>query len=429
MKLIHTGDWHIGRTLHGRERYSEYEQFLDWLLDTVVSEQADALLVTGDVFDSPSPDSRAQELYYRFLHRVSESPCQLTIVLSGDHDSPSLMTASRRLLREHNVHVVGRSSGNTADEVVVLCDASGAPGLVICAVPYLRIGDLPSQTGQATPDDATQWLTDAIRLHYARAIENARHEVESMVSPAPIVVTGHLPLAGGTADPGEGVRTLYGGASLQPDDLFPDTVDYVALGHLHTAQQIQARIPIHYCGSPLSNGFADSSRQRCVLRVDITESDLSVNSIAVPSFQTLVQISGSWREIEGQLETMKSQAEPRLVEVICTAPDAMRQIHRRVHDACRGTMLEVVRVAAATTEDTDEERIEEEPLLAALEPEDVFRRFIEARRVPEPQQNALLDAYRDLSSGPEDEAGPSDDDSSTPDQPDAAAPEPREVEP
>ena len=107
MKILHTSDWHIGRTLYGRRRYEEFEAFLAWLLATVEREQVAALLIAGDVFDSSTPGIRAQELYYRFLCRVAGSCCRHVVAIAGNHDSPSFLEAPRELLRALDVHVVG----------------------------------------------------------------------------------------------------------------------------------------------------------------------------------------------------------------------------------------------------------------------------------------------------------------------------------
>ena len=138
MKIIHTADWHIGRSLYGRKRYGEFEAFLDWLAECIRSQQADALLVAGDVFDNSTPSHRAQELYYRFLCRVSDAGCRHVVITAGNHDSPSFLNAPRELLRYLNVHVVGCATEAPADEVLVLRDAQGKAELVVCAVPYLR---------------------------------------------------------------------------------------------------------------------------------------------------------------------------------------------------------------------------------------------------------------------------------------------------
>jgi DNA repair protein SbcD/Mre11 len=98
MKLLHTSDWHIGRTLFGRKRYDEFEAFLTWLAETIQHKEIDALLVAGDVFDTSAPSNRAQELYYRFLCRVAASSCRHVVVVAGNHDSPSFLNAPKELL-------------------------------------------------------------------------------------------------------------------------------------------------------------------------------------------------------------------------------------------------------------------------------------------------------------------------------------------
>jgi len=98
MKILHTSDWHIGRTLYGRKRYEEFEAFLVWLAGTIIQEQVDVLLVAGDVFDTSAPSNRAQELYYRFLCRIAASSCRHVVVTAGNHDSPSFLNAPRELL-------------------------------------------------------------------------------------------------------------------------------------------------------------------------------------------------------------------------------------------------------------------------------------------------------------------------------------------
>ena len=142
MRVLHTSDWHIGRTLYGRKRYEEFESFLTWLAETIQQNRIDALLVSGDVFDTSAPSNRAQELYYRFLCRVAASVCRHVVVVAGNHDSPSFLNAPKELLRALDVHVVGSSTENTEDEVLVLRNEQDAPELIVCAVPYLRDRDI-----------------------------------------------------------------------------------------------------------------------------------------------------------------------------------------------------------------------------------------------------------------------------------------------
>ncbi|MEB2332384.1 MAG: exonuclease subunit SbcD, partial [Nitrosomonas sp.] len=114
MKILHTSDWHIGKTLYGRKRYDEFEAFFSWLVETIEQEQVDVLLIAGDIFDTSTPGNRSQQLYYRFLHRVAASTCRHVVIIAGNHDSPSFLSAPRELLRALDVHVTGSLSGNPA---------------------------------------------------------------------------------------------------------------------------------------------------------------------------------------------------------------------------------------------------------------------------------------------------------------------------
>ncbi|HQP27484.1 MAG TPA: exonuclease subunit SbcD, partial [Candidatus Syntrophosphaera sp.] len=167
MKILHTSDWHIGRTLCGRKRYEEFEAFLFWLEETLHQEQVDTLLVAGDVFDTGAPSNRAQELYYRFLSRVATSSCRHVVVIAGNHDSPSFLNAPRELLKALHVHVIGGISDNRDDEVLVLSKEAGSPELIVCAVPYLRDRDIRVAEAGENIEDKERKLIEGIRSHYA----------------------------------------------------------------------------------------------------------------------------------------------------------------------------------------------------------------------------------------------------------------------
>ena len=120
MKILHTSDWHIGRTLYGRKRYDEFSQFLNWLADVIKRQKVDALLVAGDVFDTTTPSNRSQSLYYRFLCDIAASDCRHVVIIGGNHDSPSFLNAPRQLLKAINIDVMGAASENVEDEVLLL---------------------------------------------------------------------------------------------------------------------------------------------------------------------------------------------------------------------------------------------------------------------------------------------------------------------
>ncbi|OQX43688.1 MAG: exonuclease sbcCD subunit D, partial [Candidatus Sedimenticola endophacoides] len=163
MKILHTSDWHLGRTLCGRRRHEEFAAFLEWLAGIIEAHAIDALLVAGDLFDTSTPGNPAQALYYRFLCRVAASPCRHVVVVAGNHDSPAFLEAPRELLKALDVHVVGAACEDPADEVLVLHDAAGAPELIVCAVPYLRERDIRQVTPGESVRDKERKLLEGVR--------------------------------------------------------------------------------------------------------------------------------------------------------------------------------------------------------------------------------------------------------------------------
>src|SRR4051812_14445721 len=108
MRLLHTSDWHLGQSLHNFERHHEHQHFLAWLLDTIVTEQADALLIAGDIFDNANPSAASQKQLYRFLQQARERVPHLNlVVIAGNHDSPGRLEAPGPLLEAHGTRVVG----------------------------------------------------------------------------------------------------------------------------------------------------------------------------------------------------------------------------------------------------------------------------------------------------------------------------------
>ena len=158
MKLLHTSDWHLGRSLYDRKRYHEFEAFLDWLIRFIGDEHVGLLLVSGDIFDSTTPSNRAQELYYHFLSRLPATGCRHAVITGGNHDSPTFLDAPKNLLGALNIHVVGAMTENPEDEIIVLKDKNGKNEAIVCAVPFLRDRDLRTVEGGESPEDKTQKL-------------------------------------------------------------------------------------------------------------------------------------------------------------------------------------------------------------------------------------------------------------------------------
>lgn len=299
LNILHTSDWHLGRRLYGRMRYEEFEAFLRWLEETIHSQQINVLIVAGDIFDTMTPSNRAQALYYEFLGKVSKSCCQHIVIVAGNHDSPTFLDAPSNVLKFLNVHVIGTACDDLNDEVLVLDNTDGTPHCIIAAVPYLRDRDVRSSSAGESADSKDANVIKGIRAHYDEVASIAKAKQTELNAAnqryIPIIATGHLFAAGGTTTEDDGVRELYvGSLGKISADMFDESFDYVALGHLHVPQRVGGRESIRYSGSPIAMGFGEAKQQKQVLLVqfgavenEFSNKKLTSNSIAESSMPKL----------------------------------------------------------------------------------------------------------------------------------------------
>ncbi len=396
MRVLHTSDWHIGRTLYGRKRYEEFESFLTWLAETIQQNRIDALLVSGDVFDTSAPSNRAQELYYRFLCRVAASVCRHVVVVAGNHDSPSFLNAPKELLRALDVHVVGSSTENTEDEVLVLRNEQDAPELIVCAVPYLRDRDIRVAEAGESVEDKERKMIEGIRNHYATVAALAEQKREELGADIPIVGTGHLFTAGGQTVDGDGVRELYVGSLAHVTaGIFPASFDYLALGHLHMPQKVNGSETIRYSGSPLPMGFGEAKQQKSVCQVEFHNTAASVQLIDVPVFQELECVTGDWDAISSRILELSAMDFQGWIEVIYKGDEVIGDLRTRLEAVICGTQMEVLRIKNNRIIDRVLGQIHEEETLDDLNVNDVFERCLAANDVPEDLRSELLRAYQE----------------------------------
>lgn len=400
MKIIHTSDWHIGRTLYGRKRYDEFEAFLDWLAGLIEKENIDALLVAGDIFDTSTPSNRAQEIYYRFLCRVSLSCCRHVVVIAGNHDSPSFLNAPKELLRVLNVHVTGSAPENLDDEVLVLKDPADNPELIVCSVPYLRDRDIRSVEAGESVEDKNVKLVQGIKDHYSYVCRIA-HEKQKEAEGIPIVAMGHLFTAGGKTVDGDGVRELYVGSLAHVGrDIFPSYIDYIALGHLHVPQKTGDSENIRYSGSPIPMGFGEANQKKSVVLVEFEKNEEG-NHIPgiflhpVPVFQELIRISGDLEKITEKILELKKSSSRAWLEIEYTGNEIAANLRECIDEAVAGSEIEVRKIRNKRVIDRIIKRMDEEETLDDLNVEDVFTRCLDAQRIPEEKKTILMETYRE----------------------------------
>jgi len=397
MKLLHTSDWHIGRALYGRKRYEEFDAFLNWLADLIEQENIDVLLVAGDVFDSITPSNRAQELYYRFLCRVAGSAKRHVVITAGNHDSPTFLNAPKGLLKFLNIHVVGYATKLPEDEVIVLQGADGQPGLMVCAIPYLRDRDIRMAEAGESVEDKERKIIDGIRLHYRSVCQAAEGKRTLLKQPVPIVAMGHLFAVGGQTVEDDGVRELYIGSLAQVKrDIFPECIDYVALGHLHIAQRVGGSDFIRYSGSPLPIGFGEAQQEKSVVMVEFSNDAPAVTKIPIPRFQELRTLRGDWQTIARGIEELKQTGSKAWLEIVYEGDEIAGSLREHLNDAIAGTGLEILRVKNNRVLERALHGSDVGETLDDLDVTEVFQRCLDAHQIPEGQRTVLLNTYREV---------------------------------
>lgn len=280
MRLLHTSDWHIGRSLHGTDLLAEQEAVLSGLADVVRAEQVDAVLVAGDVYDRAVPSADATAVLSRVLTRLRAAGA-VVVLTPGNHDSARRLDFASGLLATSGVYV--RAATAALDEPVLLSDAHG--DVAVYGLPFLE------------PEVARHELgLDVARSHEAvltAAMERVRADL--FLRPgARSVVLAHAFVGGGVASDSE--RDIcVGGVDLVPASVFDD-VDYVALGHLHRPQTLSSRI--RYSGSPLAYSFGEAGQHKQAWLVELDAGGLAaVRPVPLPTPRRLTVLTGELADL------------------------------------------------------------------------------------------------------------------------------------
>ncbi len=298
MRLIHTSDWHLGRSFHQVGLLDAQAGFVDQLVETVRSERVEAVLVSGDVYDRALPAPDTVTLLSEAVTRVIDAGAQV-VLSSGNHDSAIRLGFASELLSRAGLHI--RSSlASIGDPVLV-------GGVAVHPLPYLE----PSTSaGPLGSDERT----------HAGVLRAAMRRVEADL-PArsgPSVVMAHAFVTGGATSESERDISV-GGVSAVPPDVFA-AADYVALGHLHGAQRLSERV--HYSGSPVAMSFSEHRHTKGSWLVDLTSSGITTTFAEAPVGRPLRLLRGRLEDLLG--DSALGAAETAYCQVTLT--DAVRPL-------------------------------------------------------------------------------------------------------
>lgn len=376
MRILHTSDWHVGKKLGRYDRRDDYEAVLSEVVEIAEREAVDLVVVSGDLFDRPSPPMWALSLVIDRLQALaSERP---VIAVAGNHDSGELFEVLGPLLSPNSVHLVGAIK--RPDEGGVLTFDTPAGRAAIACFPFLREGHVVDF--MASTDRWYGLYADRIR-DLAKAYADAA--VAAAGADGISLLTAHFMVTGASVG-GHGVprgeRQLHiGKAYTATEQAIPPSLAYVAMGHIHAPQRVpHAAIPAEYAGSLLELDFGEAGERKRVVIVDAEPGLPAVTrSVEIESGRRLIRATGPWDELatrtdlqdkyvdlrvdtsgpEPGLADMARQAFPYLVRVEAVYPRA-----EATFDSRAGMALDEL-YAAFVQEDRGVDAVPED-LLAAF---------------------------------------------------------------
>jgi DNA repair protein SbcD/Mre11 len=281
VRILHTSDWHLGRSFHREGMLRHQAGYVDHLLEVVASERVDLVVVSGDVYDRALPQVDAVALADDALARLAASGAR-TVITSGNHDSAQRLGFSARLIDAAGVFI--RTDAGSVGRPVLVPARDGESEVAVYGLPYLD------------PDVVREPWGLPARSHEAALLE-AMTRVRADLRQRPgarSVVLAHAFVAG--AEPSDSERDIsVGGVSRVPTATFAG-VDYTALGHLHGAHTLTDRI--RYSGSPLAYSFSEAAQRKGSWLVDLADSgEVSAEFVEAPVPRPLARLRGTLEEL------------------------------------------------------------------------------------------------------------------------------------
>ncbi|WP_297426683.1 exonuclease SbcCD subunit D [Clostridium sp.] len=279
MRILHTGDWHLGKNLEGVSRMDEQEEFLNDFVKIVEENNIDLVMIAGDVYDNSNPPARAEKMFYDTLKRLSKDGERLTLVISGNHDNPDRLVAAGPLARDHGIIMVG------TPKTIVPCGEYGKHKVlnsgegfveiqmnnekaVILTVPYpseKRLNEV-IYNGMDEEEEKAKSYSDRIFSLFNSLKKYYREDTINLV-------ISHL-FAMGSEESGSERSIQLGGTYIVDGNCFPKEAQYVALGHVHKPQIVPGtERKARYCGSPIHYNKKEISftKKCCIVDVKANE--------------------------------------------------------------------------------------------------------------------------------------------------------------
>ena len=390
MRILHTGDWHLGKNLEGHSRLQEQEAFLQDFVKLVEEQNIDLIIIAGDVYDTSNPPAAAEKLFYDTLKKLSRNGERITLVIAGNHDNPERLVAAGPLAREHGIIMVGTpktivpigeygchevvESGEGYIELKIKDEMA-----VILTVPYpseKRLNEVlykemeEAEERAATYSERIKTLFDNLKVHYRKETIN--------------LVTSHL-FAMGSEESGSERSIQLGGSYIVNGDCFPEEAQYIALGHVHKPQIVPGTNKrARYSGSPLHyNKREINFTKKCFVVEVKPQEEAVIEEIAIPVYKP-IEI---WKceSIEAALERCEAEKDREVyVYLEITTDRYIREDEIKQMKSLKADILEILpKIEGEDEAEAELERLTEQSF------EDVFKAFYKKERGTEVEAEVL----------------------------------------
>jgi exonuclease SbcD len=291
MRILHTSDWHVGKTLKGHSRLDEQREVLREIVRIAREQAVDAVLIAGDLYDTAAPSAEAQKLVIRTLMALAGTGAEV-LAIAGNHDHPGTLDAYRPLAGAAGITLVGTVRTAANGGVVEFTARSTGERATVAVLPFLsqryavRAAELVTNTPAQNTNEYDQQLRDILRSLTAGFRDDAVN-----------LVMAHLTVLNGKMGGGERqAQSIFEYAV--PATIFPIEAHYVALGHLHRRQRMAAPCPVHYCGAPLAIDFGEQENTPVVCLVEAAPgTPASVTDIPITAGRRLRTLRGTVAEL------------------------------------------------------------------------------------------------------------------------------------
>lgn len=282
MKFLHISDLHIGKRINEFSMMEDQKYILNRILEIANMEQADGILIAGDIYDKAVPSAEAVQVFDWFLTKLAEQEKKVFVV-SGNHDSAERIAFGAQLMKGRNVYLSPVYNGEATK--VTMTDAYGE--ICVYLLPFIKpvvvrhILEKEDEKGEKIPES----YHDAVKL----AVDRMKVDCEKRN-----ILVAHQFVAGaGRCDSEE---VTVGGLDNVDAEVF-DLFDYVALGHIHSPQSVK-RETVRYCGTPLKYSFSEAEQEKSVTVVECREKgEVEITTIPLTPIRDMRKIRGTYLEV------------------------------------------------------------------------------------------------------------------------------------